>query len=900
MDNQQTDSILVAWKICVDALNQKGLGQNKTYTNKLIQEFKDLKRWNIFLREDKAGELLQARVLRQCYNSNPSNSLVIWLLGLGTEPDISKPYSTKTVGKSDPPDIDLDLIPSVRTSVKKFLVEKFGENRVCSVGTVGTYKTRSVIIDTSRALGLDVKEAQEVTKNLPLSIEEDEEEHSIEKMSFEDIMRNEDTLGVYMQNHEDVLHHSMTLRGQCRQYGTHAGGMIVADRDIDGEIPVFRDKDGNVVSCWSESGSITELSSVGYIKMDLLGLSHLKIVDDCIQMIKQNRGITVNRKDIPVNSHEAIRIGTKGDMTGIFQMESPYTKKIADKMGVDSLDNISALTSLIRPGPKDVGLDVEYAERKNGKLWDRIPVVSDVLKETMGILVYQESIPKLAMQVAGFDPIDGNALRKSCSKKNLALIEKYRQKFIDGARKKVVDTRLMTIEQVENLYSTIESMAGYAFNKCLWCNTKIETMEGMLPIALVHVGDMVTSPDGDGWVKVLSVISNGQRKCYLYRGKDGQEICCTPDHKFKVNGIGMVTVAECVKNQYMVKMEKGSCFLSEVKGSECYVETYDLEVDHPNHCFYANGFAVSNSHAYSYSALTAQEIWLRYNYFPEYICSLIRNTDASAVKRGEKVFDGYIKYAASKGVPILLPDVNKSSCGMTVEKGSIRFGLDAVRNVSSIAEVIPSFQPFTSMKDFSDRVKSTNEDGKVRKVNVRVIESLMYGGAFDSLHGGRTGAYNEFTKLKGGQQSLFEEENVLPNFQEKQEEMLGCKIPEDLYSIHSVVVKDYGCVSFPYVRTSEKEVRLCIFGRLTSIKETVTKTSQKKCLLANVSSGMDDYIVRVFERDIDQFKNRYEKGDISIFPLKNMGADCDDKLFRFFDNKPDIIWKIRGGEVIHG
>lgn len=898
MDKVQEDSILTAWKLCVDSLNQKGLGKDKPYTERMIKEFKDLKRWSIFLREDKVSQLLQLRTLREHHTGNPSNSVAIWLLGLGDKPDISLPYGTITKGKSDPPDIDVDLIPSVRNEIKKFLVEKFGENRVCSVGTVGTYKTRSVIIDTARALGLDVKEATEVTKNLPLSIEEDEEDHSIEKMSFQDIMRNEDALAVYMTKHEDVLEHSITMRGQARQNGTHAGGMIVADRDILSEIPVFRDKDGNVVSCWAESGSVQELSSIGYIKMDLLGLAHLKIVDDCVRMIKENRGIEIKRSEVPIDSHDIIRIGTKGDLTGLFQLESPYTKRVADKMGVDSLDNISALTSLIRPGPKDVGLDLEYAERKNGKAWDKIPVVSDVLKESYGVLVYQESIPKLAMQVAGFDPIDGNALRKSCSKKNLALIEKYRQKFYEGAKKKVVDTGLMTMEQVEKLYSTIESMAGYAFNKCLWCNTKIETMEGMFPIALVKVNDMVASPDGDGWVKVLSVICNKQRTCYTYRSKDGLEICCTPDHKFKVNGIGMVPVSECVKNQYMVKTEKGSCFLTQVKGSECLVETYDLEVDHPNHCFYANGFAVSNSHAFSYSALSAQEIWLRYNYFNEYVCSLIRNTDASAVKRGEKVFSSYVQYASSKGVPILLPDVNKSSCGMTVEKGSIRFGLDAVRNVSSIAEVIPSFKPFTSMRDFSDRVKTTNEDGKLRKANIRVIESLMYGGAFDSLHVDRAGAYKEFQKLKGGQASLFEEENVLPDFEAKQEEMLGCKIPEDLYAIHSSTVKEYGCVSFPYARTSEKEVRLCIFGRLTNIKETITKTSQKKCLIVNVSSGMDDFTVRVFERAIDQFKSRYEIGDICIIPLKNMGADCEDKTFRFFDDKPNIIWKIRNKELI--
>lgn len=327
------------------------------------------------------------------------------------------------------------------------------------------------------------------------------------------------------------------------------------------------------------------------------------------------------------------------------------------------------------------------------------------------------------------------------------------------------------------------------------------------------------------------------------------------------------------------------------------VPTRNITINTEDHIFLANGIATSNSHAYSYSALTAQEIWLRYNYFPEYICSLIRNTDASAEKRGEKCFDSYIRYSAKKGVGILLPDINRSDIGMTVENGKIRFGLNAVRNVSSIATAIPSFRPFLGVRDFADRVKATCED-KVRKVNIRVTESLVYAGAFDNVCGSRENAYREFLALKGIQESLFGEDNVLPDFEAKQDEMLGCKIPEDLYSKYSSIVKTYGCVSYSYAKTSEKEVRLCIFGRIEGIKEVVTKSSGKKCLLVNMSSGMDDYQVRVFDRAIDQFNNRYQDGDICIVPLKNMGDHGEDKLFRFFDDKPDITWKIRNKEEL--
>ncbi len=896
MEIEEENSLSVLWKICVQSLNDRKLGGKKDYADRLILEFRDLKKWTIFLREDKAGQLLQARVLREHNSTNPCNSLVLWLSGLASECDISRPFITKTEGKSDFPDIDTDVEPSLRPKIKKFLSDKFGQERFFIVGTVGSYKTRSVIQDVARASGLSVQEATEITKNLPMEIEgEDEEDHSIEKMSFDEIMLKVPELNKYFSEHEDLRFHCEALRGQARQVGSHAGGVVVSDRPIDGFIPVFKDKDGSIVSCWSEAGSIQELSYLGLAKIDILGSANLTIISDCIDFVKQTRGITIKKEDIPINDRESITLGTK-DLVGIFQLESPYTKKIADLMGIDSISSISALTSLIRPGPKNVGLDVEYASRKKGKPYEKTPLVDEILKDSFGIIVYQEAISAIAQRISGFTALEGNALRKVCSKKQGHLIEKYRVKFIEGAQEKVVSKGILTEKQVADLFNTIESMASYAFNKCLAKNTPVETQEGMVYIDMLRIGDFVSIPDQEEWSKVLEVINNGVRTMFKYKiGK--REIICTPDHKLRVNGVGMVPVSDCIKNGYRVKTIDGGFTVEQVKGFSITEESYDIRIDHPTHCYYANGIAVSNSHAFCYSSLTTTEIFLKYKYFTEYMCALLKNTDASAVKRGVKVFEGYIKYCASKGVSILIPDINLSQEHMTpTVNSSIRFGLSAIRNVSNASGAIVQHRPYESLKDFSGRCKSTNEDGKQRKINKRVIESLVFAGAFDSLHGGREGAWKAWCDLEGAQADLFGEV-VLPDFIAKQDEMLGCKIPEDLYAKHSPVVKEYGCVSFNYARTSEQEVRLCIFGRLAKVKDTVTKNG-KKCLVVSVSSGMDDYQFRVFDNSIDQFQCRYEIDDISIFPLRNMEADCEDKTFRFYDSRPTINWKIRKGEVL--
>lgn len=742
---------------CRQRLKELNLDLNPAYDKQLIQELKDLKKWTIFLQKDKALELLSLQV--RDIDSNKSGSLILFLLQIsGIDPISNNLIQIKQkFGKADPPDIDVDLNPDCRNDIKEFLVSKFGQEHVCSVGTVGTYKTKNTILDVARALGYDIQEAMDVTKNLDSEIGEGDEETKLDKASFDEICQSQPALKAYFESHEDVRRHSEILRNQAKNYGTHAGGMIISNFDLFENIPVFKDKENRIVSAWAESGDFQELSSIGLVKFDLLSLTHLSIVRDCIEYIKENKGIIIERKNIPIDDKESIKLGTKGDLFGIFQFENPYTKKISDRVGVDCLGDIAAITSLIRPGPKDVGLDVEYAERKNGKPYDKNVIFEKVMGQDMGIMVYQEQLQKLAIEMAGFTPLEANALRKACAKKKADKMAELKPRFIQGSIEKSVKAGLMTEEEVHETWAMIESTASYSFNKSLEENTLVRLPDGgSRAIRDFKVGDSVLCFDGGKFVstKVLALHNHGKLKLNHYIFENGTGVFCTPDHKFLTKK-GMVKISLIHKNDLEVLFMNGDT-TEAFKIDHCtenfvVSQTYDLEVESLYHNFVLSNSAItSNSHAIAYSALSTVELWLRHHYFCEYMTSLIQNADPAAKKFGDTIFDKYIKFAISGGLKIHKPDINISKERFNLKGSDVWFGFGHVKNVSGSSSAIEQYQPYTNMSDFYERCKVGVGDEKLkfRRPNSRVVESLIYAGAFDCF-GTKEEMMKEYYLLSG-------------------------------------------------------------------------------------------------------------------------------------------------------
>lgn len=333
-------------------------------------------------------------------HNSAAGCLVSWCLGLTDCDPIEHGLLFERFldeGRPDPPDIDTDFHPAIRQKVKDRIVEMFSVEKTCSIGTYSKYKTKASITDIAKVLGYDWMEAQTVTKEMESlkSFENtDGDEEIVDKMSFDELENHYPLLKEYFEKYPDVKVHAEIIRNQVKNMGKHAGGVIISDMDLRGKIPVQLESvsSGHIISSWAESGSSAELSEVGLVKYDILGLNNLPIIADCVRLVKENRGIEIKRSEIPLDESRVIRMETKTDLLGIFQLESPATKPIIKAVGVESLNDVSAVTSLLRPGPKDKGMHIEYAERKNGKPYKVIPCLEWIFKDTYGVLCIHEDV----------------------------------------------------------------------------------------------------------------------------------------------------------------------------------------------------------------------------------------------------------------------------------------------------------------------------------------------------------------------------------------------------------------------------------------------------------------------------------------------------------------------------
>lgn len=371
-------------------------------------------------------------------------------------------------GRRDAPDIDTDFDPRVREWVKGHIVKVFGEDNVCSIGTYSTYKTRAVILGVARVLALDVHEANAVTKKLePLKsfeVGDEGDEEIVDKMDLDDVCAHYPELADYLDRNPEVRFHAEIIRNQVSNMGKHAGGVIISGSSLKGRIPVLRDSKGGILSAWAESGTVQELSELGLVKYDILGLNNLPVIADCISFIEDRHGVRPIRDEIPIDDRNSIRQEARRDLVGIFQFENPATMPIVAEVGMESLNDVAAITSLIRPGPKDMGMDMEYARRKHGQPYEVLDCIREILAPTYGIIVYQEQMMQISQALCGFDGPKANRLRRACGKKNVELMRSVKEDFVNGAQPRI-DSGEVTTRQVEDLWELVVKFAKYGFNK---------------------------------------------------------------------------------------------------------------------------------------------------------------------------------------------------------------------------------------------------------------------------------------------------------------------------------------------------------------------------------------------------------------------------------------------------
>ncbi|MEN9570442.1 MAG: polymerase subunit alpha [Bacteroidota bacterium] len=375
------------------------------------------------------------------------------------------------------PDIDTDFDDDGRQKVIDYVVQKYGKNQVAQIITYGTMAAKSSIADVARVMDLPLPESRALSKLVPekpginlkrllhapfTSKEAKDGEKALEdkeQLQPDDIENVKKLREIYGSDglHSKVLHEAEILEGSVRNTGIHAAGIIIAPKDLTELIPVATSKESELWLTQIEGSTIEE---AGVIKMDFLGLKTLSILKTALALIKQNHGVEIEIDYIPLDDEKTYQLYQRGDTNATFQFESVGMQKYLRELKPDKFDDLIAMNALYRPGP--IAYIPEFIDRKHGKkqvVYD-VPDMEEYLKDTYGITVYQEQVMLLSQKLAGFSKGDADVLRKAMGKKQKAVLDKMKVKFVDGAQKKGHPA-----DKLEKIWTDWEAFAQYAFNK---------------------------------------------------------------------------------------------------------------------------------------------------------------------------------------------------------------------------------------------------------------------------------------------------------------------------------------------------------------------------------------------------------------------------------------------------
>jgi len=349
------------------------------------------------------------------------------------------------------PDIDTDFCYVRRGEVINYLVEKYGHDKVAQIVTFGTMAARAAIRDVGRALDIPLIEVDKVAKMIPNEL----------KITLESaIEKNADLRALYNSNNDikRLIDIAKKLEGMPRHSSTHAAAVVISPGAIDNFLPIKIESEGNLTTQYT----MTTVEELGLLKMDLLGLRTLTVIGDAVKKIKENRGIELDIETIPLDDPKTYELLGTGKTSGLFQLESKGMQNIIRNLKPDSIDDIIALVALYRPGPIGSGMIDDFVNRKHGKIESTYlhPLLEPILKDTYGVILYQEQVMRIAKELAGFTLGEADNLRKAMGKKIVSILEKNRQQFLDGCKVNDINEKL-----AEEIFTLIEYFAGYGFNK---------------------------------------------------------------------------------------------------------------------------------------------------------------------------------------------------------------------------------------------------------------------------------------------------------------------------------------------------------------------------------------------------------------------------------------------------
>ncbi|MEH0110621.1 PHP domain-containing protein [Tersicoccus sp. MR15.9] len=695
-------------------------------------------------------------------------------------------------GRAGMPDIDVDFEGARRDEVFAFLAVRWGQDRVAHIGTFGMALSKAAIKDAARILQptADPQAARHMVslgeklagliptaggKPYPFAKLDDTTDPSGD--AFRTLV---DESGGEAQQ---ILELARSFEGITKAESIHACGFIISPEPLDELVPM-RWKSHAAgkpayprVICWDGG----DCEAIGLLKMDVLGLINLDIAATALDYIADSTGERFSLGDIPDPSaidHPTVRgayalIGA-GKTSGVFQMEGAGMTRVGQDVAPESLDDLSAVVALFRPGPLAAKMPDSYANRKAGResvsytAFTHDPVetewISSVFGDDQGMAIYQETIMRLGTVVAGFDAAQRSRLRKAMGKKKKSEMDAVYEMWVVGAPREFHDENGTLISPAfsestaQRLWDFIAGAAEYLFNKCITgdavlhgpggARISVQSLYEQSRTGAILSLDLLAYDLAAGQITaqpVKTVHRNGVKPVFRIACASGRSIKATGNHRL-LGRTDYVHVEDLQPGDQLRSATGLDTIVSITAAGE--EMTYDVEMaEGTDHNFVVNGIVSHNSHSAAYGLLAFWTAYLKAGWPVEYAAAIL------AVAEKEEKRLTALSALREDGIPVGSPDLNLSGISTAPVEGTVMLGLSEIKDVGAAATHIVAERdaggPFTGMADLLDRVKVPGDKGSVARISVTAANALIESGAMDAF-GPRLGQTMSLRAMRGG------------------------------------------------------------------------------------------------------------------------------------------------------
>ncbi|WP_051534039.1 DNA polymerase III subunit alpha [Desulfitibacter alkalitolerans] len=350
------------------------------------------------------------------------------------------------------PDIDIDFCYERRGEIIDYLSLKYGQEHVAQIITFGTMAAKAAVRDVGRVLHIPLPEVDKVAKLIPNELGITLERALQISTELRQLYEKDQTI-------HELLDMAKEVEGLPRHASTHAAGVVISREEMTSYLPIQKANDGGVVTTQFPMGTVEE---IGLLKMDILGLRTLTVIGQVVEIVKENKGIEIDIDRISLEDDKTFEMLGRGESIGVFQLESDGMRAILKNLKPERFSDLIALVALYRPGPLGSGMVEDFIKRRHGEVEVKYlhPNLEPILKDTYGVILYQEQVMRIASDLAGFSLGQADLLRRAMGKKKPEIIAKQKQVFIEGCVKNNIKNKI-----AEEIFDLMAFFAGYGFNK---------------------------------------------------------------------------------------------------------------------------------------------------------------------------------------------------------------------------------------------------------------------------------------------------------------------------------------------------------------------------------------------------------------------------------------------------